>query len=418
MTEIPKPEIAEAPGLVWRPRKGGWVATWQARTDIVQAGFEPQTARLWAGTEPSDIEKAHIATQCKRLHADMMLWSKDRTERINVFDGTLRTLINCYQTDPDSRYHKKRFATRRNHDTLLRRIAEKHGAEQLIDIKGRTLLSWHGQWSDGGKMLATGQAIKGQLRVLFSFGFTILEDLECERLCNVMSKMQFDAPTSRNQAITADQAVAVRNMAREWFGWGSIALAQALQFELMLRQKDVIGEWVPISEPGTSDLTWRGQKWLRGLRWSEVNENLILRHTTSKRQKDLEVDLKLAPMVMEELALMADVPVAMVSRDLFPASGPLVRNEIHAFPYADSEFRRKWRKVAIKAGVPKNVFNMDSRAGGITEASDSGADMEHIRQAATHSDIAMTQKYNRNSAEKVANVMRIRVEGRNKPKTE
>jgi hypothetical protein len=52
-----------------------------------------------------------------------------------------------------------------------------------------------------------------------------------------------------------------------------------------------------------------------------------------------------------------------------------------------------WRKVATAAGVPKTVYNMDSRAGAISEATDAGAELEHVRHAATHSDISMTQRY-------------------------
>jgi hypothetical protein len=48
-------------------------------------------------------------------------------------------------------------------------------------------------------------------------------------------------------------------------GMPSIQLAQALQFELCLRQKDVIGEWVPVAEPGMSSVTYHGRKWLCGL---------------------------------------------------------------------------------------------------------------------------------------------------------
>jgi hypothetical protein len=86
------------------------------------------------------------------------------------------------------------------------------------------------------------------------------------------------------------------------FGWPSIALAQAFQFECTLRQKDVIGELVPLSEPGVSLVVIRNQKWLRGIVWQEIDQNLILKHVTSKKQKLTEVDLKLAPMVIEELA--------------------------------------------------------------------------------------------------------------------
>ena len=57
---------------------------------------------------------------------------------------------------------------------------------------------------------------------------------------------------------------------------------------------------------------------------------------------------------------------------------------------------------------------MDSRAGAITEATDAGADLEHIRHAATHSDISMTQRYSRGDADKTAGVLRQRVAHRNK----
>jgi hypothetical protein len=55
-------------------------------------------------------------------------------------------------------------------------------------------------------------------------------------------------------------------------------LAQALQFELMLRQKDVIGEWVPDSEPGENDIHHDGRKWFRGIRGDAIDGDMILRH--------------------------------------------------------------------------------------------------------------------------------------------
>jgi site-specific recombinase XerD len=142
---------------------------------------------------------------------------------------------------------------------------------------------------------------------------------------------------------------------------------------------------------------------------------MILRHTTSKRNKDIEVNLTLAPMVMHELAI--QYGIGFTRADL-PASGPIILNEQAAWPYTTAEFRRKWRLVAKLAGIPKEVRNMDSRAGAISEATDAGADLEHVRHAATHSDIAMTQRYSRGSTEKVASVMELRAKHRNKPKTE
>lgn len=419
------PKVDNAPGIIWRPyQKTRWEARWQARTDLINKGFEPKSERLWTGVHPTEAEAAQISDTCNRLQDAMKIWGRGGIPiAVNPFDGTIRTLINCYQTDPASRYHKKRYSTRRNNDTLLRRIATRHGHEEIRDIKARTILDWYEEWSDHGRMLSTWQAIRGSLRVLFSFGFAILEDPECDRLCRVMSSkaLQFDMPKADKQAITAPQAIAVRKIAHDWFGWHCIALGQAFQFEVMLRQRDVIGEWVPLAEPGTSDVTWKGQKWIRGIRWSEIDENFILKHTTSKKQKPLEFDLKLAEMVMEELAFMAGLEDAgALTRDMFPSSGPVILSTVTGAPYDAGEYRRKWRLIANKAGLPKKVKNMHSRHGGVTEAAEYGAPADHIKRAATHSNIKTTEGYigGNVDANAVANVARIRVAGRNKPKTE
>lgn len=321
-------------------------------------------------------------------------------EMIGDFRGvsTLRDIINAYQTDPDSSYHKLRFGTRRNHDALLARIMAGYGDLPLADIKARTILGWHRIWSDDGQKVAMGHSFIGQLRTLFSFGKTLLEDADCARLSDALSSTRFASPKPRTERMTADQCIAIRKVAHS-FGWPSIALAQAFQFELMLRQKDVIGEWVPRSEPGFAEIDIPLGKWMSGITWQEIDENMILRHVTSKRGKALEVDLKLAPMVMEEIGLYGKH---------YP-TGPVIICDTNGLPWRTSEYRRKWRIVADAAGIPASVKNMDSRAGGITEATDAGADLEMVRHAATHSNISMTQRYSRGSTEKVAEVMARRV---------
>jgi hypothetical protein len=428
MTQPPK-MAQDAPGLVWRSRKTGWAATWQARSDLVKRGYLPKTVALWTGTEPDANDALHIATRCQHLQSEMLMWGRGvEPIPLNAFNGTLRSLINCYQTDVDSPYQKNRFHVRQNRNSLLRRINKRHGHEQLSDIKARVLLAWHKDWSADGKKLATGSAIIGQLRALFSFGATLLEDTDCERLCGVMHKMRFAGTKARAVSVTAEYANLIRDAAHDHFGWHSIALAQAFQFECTLRQKDVIGEIVPLSEPGVSAVIMRGQKWLRGIVWQEIDDNLILRHVTSKKQKMTEVDLKLAPMVMEELQLMAGPEPLLevdaitkrvkVNRHLLPASGPLVICDTTGLPWSGNEYRRKWRLIARKCGIPDNVWNMDSRSGAISEAIQAGAPIEFVRHAATHSDVSQTADYDRGQAEATAKVMRLRMENRNKPKTE
>lgn len=72
-------------------------------------------------------------------------------------------------------------------------------------------------------------------------------------------------------------------------------------------------------------------------------------------------------------------------------------NKTSGLPWMACEFRRLWRSIARSESIPDNVWNMHSRHGGISEGFDAGADPDNIRDAATHSDLATTQGYNRGS---------------------
>jgi hypothetical protein len=251
---------------------------------------------------------------------------------------------------------------------------------------------------------------------------------DCVRLGMIMHDFKAESGKRGQKSLTSEHVDAIRYKARIQFGWPSLALAQAFQFECTFRQKDIIGEWVPLEEPGISDVIDRSEKWIRGIMWQEIDDNLILRHTTSKKQKDAEVDLKLAPMVLEELReLTGGEPVVTIDkatkkvtvhRHLLPAAGPIVICDTNGLPWTDCEFRRKWRKVANAAGVPKDRKNMGSRHGAIEEAIQSGVPVEFVRHAATHSNVSQTLAYDQSQAKSTARTMEARVEHRNKPKTE
>lgn len=343
---------------------------------------------------------------------------------------TLSGLIEAYKTHKASSYHKLRYHVRQNHDGILRRLNDQYGATALSDVRASTIQIWHNGWVDGGK-IATAHSFISQLRTMFGFGLLFLEERECERLCVILSKMKFPQSKPQTESMLPGQADAIRTQARR-HGWRSIALAQAFAFEMVLRQKDCIGEWVPLSEPGLSDVISRKKgKWFRGLRWEEIDENLILRHITSKIQKPIEGDLAIAPMIVEELELIAPGTVVVqeivhpitqavtkkiiINRSLLPAHGPVIICETSGHPYTAAEFRRKWRIVADLARVPKSVKSMHSRSGGISEMFRAGVRPDAAQLSAAHSDVSMTMHYNRqNHLETRSEGQLLRVEHRNR----
>lgn len=191
-------------------------------------------------------------------------------------------------------------------------------------------------------------------------------------------------------------------------GFPSIALAQAIQFDLRCRQKDVIGEWVPVKEAGISTYPpYAGRKWLYGMRWEEISSRLRLQHPASKTGKMIDRTLSLYPMIMAELD---QIPVEK-------RKGPLVICDLSWRPWKSNHFRAKWRECADAAGVPKTVYNMDSRAGGISETVAATGSLEMARQEAQHTKLEQTAAYSRLNQQAIERTAAAVLEFRNKNST-
>jgi hypothetical protein len=402
-----KPEFPNAPGLSLKPMKNGWQARWRARADLVARGYRPKHMRLWQGTVPSPVEQKWVEDRCQSLQTEMLVWGRGGVPTVAMFDGTLRSLMERYRHDPVSNFAKLEFCTRRYYDRLMGQLERPHGDCLISEVKGRDVHEWHQQWTEGGKKVSMGHALVGMLRTLVNFGDAMLDDTHCSRLATVLHKMRFENGRPRTVRITREQVIAICDAARTTLPM--VALAQAIQFECTWRQKDVLGEWIPNSEPGVSEVLDGNMKWLKGLRWEEIDADLVAHHVTSKRKKLSEPDLKLAPLVMAELERMyINVPQCTLTRDMLPARGPVILDLRRGIPYYADDFREQWRKLATACGVPLNVQNRDARAGAISEAIAMGAEPAHVRDAATHSNLEQTYDYSRANRENTATVMALR----------
>lgn len=405
-----KPHIPDVPGLAWRPRKNGWAAVWLARQDLAKKGFKPSTRQITVlEQQPTEAQETEIRAACVTFQEEMYAFGNAQPK---VFPGTVRALISAYQTDPDSPYHAARYQSRTGFDFHMRNINKAYGDKKLSDLGARDFKHWYetARWPDGKEgrdKISTAHGMITVVRMMLSFGYSFeIEKAppntmsQCARLKLILHEMKFEKGDGRTEALTLRQCEDVIAVANE-AGLHSIALAQAFQFDLRMRQKDVVGEYVPMSEPGMSSITHKGLKWLRGLRWEEISSTMILTHAVSKSRKGkvIEVNLNNHPMIMAELA---KIPPEK-------RSGPVIICERTRKPWRQSSYRGKWRQMATKAGIPADVLNMDSRAGGITETIEAtDGNLEAARKQAMHTDVKTTQIYSRRHLEsntKTANVV-------------
>lgn len=219
----------------------------------------------------------------------------------------------------------------------------------------------------------------------------------------MLTGMEFEGGANRRESrLTYEQVKAFRVAAHE-MGRHSMALGLTLQFDLGMRQRDVIGEWLIDDGKAVDGIVDKGRRWHDGLAFENIS-GTVIRKRTSKTGKVVEHDLSLLPDTLAEL-------------ERIPAdrrTGPIVLNEETGFPYTKPNYGKWFRIIARKAGIPDEVWNMDARAGAVTEALDAGAQPLDVMNAAGHTQLSTTQGYDRAMLKKTARVAQIRVASRKK----
>ncbi|MER2269734.1 integrase [Methylobacterium oxalidis] len=394
-----------APGLKIRRSRGGKVRLyWCAPSHAGKAGYGLRVVALpYSLDNPDHIPLIEAA--CQRLQTEMRLWLAVGGRVQIAYDGTILGLSRRYQTDPASPFRRLKHNSRRADTYVLKLIESAFGKRALAALKLADFYRWYDEAKkprSPGKPERVRRAwgIIKKLRELFAYG-VMAELPECERLYAILRHARFAQPARRRVAMELAHVEAFIPQAIV-MGRLSLALGTALQFETAMRQRDVIGEWMPVPngdavKPG--EFVLNGRRWARGLTWEDLSRDLVIRKATTKTGAFAAHDLKLCPLVLD---LLEQVPPEQ-------RTGPLIIDEAAGRPYAESAYGREWRIVARAAGIPNHVWNMDARAGAITEAEDAGADLDHIRSAAAHSQTSTTQRYSRGAVGKSRRVAEMRL---------
>lgn len=349
---------------------------WRATKKAVHAGYPVKNVNLskLAGNERLLWER------CTKLQREMLEWLSNGDRRKVEFDGTIRTLLEIYLTDPKSSFFKLKHASKHPYEVYAGMMKAEIGKCRIHDTDGTDVEGWFEFWAAADKEgearhIAKARTAIAVLKAAVTFG--VKRRLkECAEFRAILSACRFEGLTPRDAVVTAEQVIAARSSAHTQ-GHPRAALCFALQFETTARQWDLKGQWLPLSDPAPSAVIDRGMKWI-GAHWSNIDENLILRITPSKTERTTRqrvvADLRVCPMVMEELA---KVPVE-------ERTGPIITNPKTGRPYAGTIFNIVWRTARKAAKIDERVWNRDLRASGSTEARAAGAQTDDVGKLMGH----------------------------------
>lgn len=144
-------------------------------------------------------------------------------------------------------------------------------------------------------------------------------------------------------------------------------------------------------------------RWADGLTWDMVARDLSdFRKVPSKTEDSLDeeliFDLTLVPEVTERLRA---IPTAA-------RIGPVIRDPISGMPFDRYRWSAKFRTYRTAAGVPDNVWMMDTRAGAITDAKRAGASPVLMQHQANHASGDTTSRYIREKSASISKVVQLR----------
>jgi hypothetical protein len=393
----------ESPGLKWNkgvdPPQPYWVARQVVRDTH---GYPDKTMRL-----PIDASEEELAALCRNYTSKLYLWieqaqlGEEKLTRIK-YDGTVLSLSRLYQEHPDSRFHEVRSNTRKFYTDSLKIIERTVGARAIRNLTIFSVKHWYNQWKkptepDGKERIDRAHDAVAMFRTILRFGAALRYD-ECKVLESELAMIKFDKGGSREQEMTYPYALAFVNKAKELATAGvmpewrarSMAIGTAAQFELILRQKDIIGQW-DRAKPNTPNATYhRGEMWTGFFVWENVH-GWVWRLKTSKSNYKKRATFTLSNYSLL-FPLLQEVPHA-------ERTGSIVKGE-HGLPMRERSYRRWFRQIARAADIPDEVWSMDSRAGGASEAEEAGAPTTAIQANLTHSGAATTRRYLRGDDER------------------
>lgn len=393
-------------------------------------GYPDPCIALPAGADDDAIDRL-----CQDRTADLLKWIDDRLnddaedpqeyDARRIYDGSVKSVCKIYQEHPTSKFRKVKSNTRRTYMVALKTVEEDCGKRQIRNLSVIDCEKWYDVWrkpalfvDDDGSTYTDGKEridrahdcismFKTALRFCAALHLPSRKDPQCEQLAKELEKWQFERGGAREQELTYAHASAFVRTALELGERGVIpklralymAIGVATQFELLLRQKDVIGERAMNQSDldkavnrGAASIVWdNGEIWTGYFTWGNIpGWRWRVKTSKSKYRHAADFDLSKQSMLFP---LLERVPFE-------ERAGAVVKGE-GGLPVRERSYRKWFREIARAAGIPDDVWNYDSRAGGATEADNAGLPLELISTGLTHDNTGTTLRYIRRRGAKL-----------------
>jgi hypothetical protein len=378
-----------------------------------------------------DADDTQLAELCQQHTARLYTWMAQVEARApsltkTRYDGSMLAACRIYQEHPFSRFNKVSHTTRRGYLNDLTLIETTVGARLIRNCTVLTVQDWYDNWRKGIVTIDEhGNGIVGPERIerahkgtamvrTVIYFMAALRHPDCKLLAEELSKVKFERGGSRDQELTYQHVTAFIRTALDLGERGVMpsyrslyaAIAVASQFELMLRQKDIIGGWEPtradrLFPAGASIVTLEKERetWSGFYTWENIPGWLWRMKTSkSKYRAAAQFDLTNYGLLFP---LLERVPHDQ-------RHGPIVKGE-HGLPIRYRSNAKWFRQIATIAGIPLDVQSMDARAGGATEADEAGIPLDDVSDAGlTHTNKKTSARYLRRRAKKIANIAMVR----------
>jgi hypothetical protein len=408
------PPRGKTPGLKrGRNRQPYWIARQVVREPM---DFPDKCIPL-----PADADDAVLAEFCHQHTARLYSWLAEQKKLALVdpqqtglrtrYSGTVLSACRIYQEHHLSSFHSVKHNTRRTYLKDLRMIEATVGARLIRNVTILDVKRWYDEWRKPGPERPGKERIDrahdgvAMFRTVIYF-LAALRFPDCKQLASELERVKFEKGGAREEELTYHHAAAFIKTAMAFERDGvmppgralAVAIGTIAQFELLLRQMDIIGEWAPMSvtrklPAGIATLDLDDEQWAGFFTWENI-AGWRWRMKTSKSKYRSAADFDLTKYTLL-LPLLEAVP-------LDQRAGAVVKGSF-GLPIRADMYRRWFRQIARASGIPDEVWNMDSRAGGATEADEAGAALDAIQGALTHTKESTTLRYLRRGRSKKIN---------------